>query len=105
MAAEFHVQDTGIHLRVIVTDEQGGVVPLNGGNVLSVDIVLGKPDETTITRTATFETDGSDGVVYYDTLTGDLDQDGKWSLQAYVNQNDGVFHSDITTFKVHANLK
>lgn len=105
MAAEIHVGDTGTSFVVTLKDEDGVAVDLTSVDIIQVEFVFKKPDQTTITKIASFVTDGIDGKAKYVTTSSDLDDVGRWSLQAYVKTVDGYWHSDITKFKVEANLK
>ena len=53
---------------------------------------------------AGFDSDGTDGKMYYNTVADDLDEAGSYKLQGKVAITDGTFYTDITTFKVHRNL-
>lgn len=105
MAAEIHVGDTGTKFLMTLKKEDDSIANLSGVEVTSVDFVFKKPDATTITRVTSFETNGTDGQVKYVTTSSDLSISGKWSIQAYVNTTNGVWHSNITKFDVKANLK
>ncbi len=95
------VGDTGTRLRVTVTVDD---VALDISTATVKQLVLRKPDGTAVTKTAQFETDGSDGVVYYATVTGDIDQAGRWTLQAVVTMPSWSGRSDKVNFEVEGNL-
>lgn len=103
MASEIHVGDVGTAFTATVKDEEEAVVDLSDADVLQLWFL--KPDQTTLTKTATLVTDGTDGKIRYTTQNGDLDQPGNWKVQAYVEYNGNKLHSDITRFKVHANVQ
>jgi len=63
-----------------------------------------KPDGTTVTKAASFTSDGSDGLLRYVTVDGDLDMTGAWQMQAYVEKLSWQGHSEIHYFHVHRNL-
>lgn len=101
MASEIHVGDIGTIFRVTIKDD--GVV-VNVSSVDSKVIYLQKPDGTTLTKTASYYTDGTDGIIQYVTESGDLDQAGTWQIQAKIDFGTDVFSTDIQKFKVIRNL-
>ena len=63
-----------------------------------------KPSDTVIDRNATLKDYGISGVMFYDTVAGDLDEAGLYKLQAKVIVPSGTFFTDIFSFKVHPNI-
>ena len=104
MASEIHVNDIGTRFLVTVKDGTStvDVSPAGATGVLTFK----RPDDTTIARTASTLTDGSavSGVMYYDTIAGDLNQAGLWKIQGKVTISSGTFYTDIQGFNVHCNL-
>ena len=103
MANEIHVDDIGTRFLLTVKDS-GVVVNLAPATLLQVN--FRKPDDTVVNRTGSTLLDGSiiSGVMYYDTVAGDLDQAGHYKLQGKVGLTSGTYYTDIHTFKVHCNL-
>ena len=103
---EAHVSDIGTVFRVTVYDiDSGGTTSaLNISAASTKQLIFGKPDGTTLTKTATFTTDGSNGQIEYSTVSGDLSKAGTWSLQAYIVTSGGEWRTDVGTFKVYENL-
>ena len=68
-------------------------------------ITFAKPSGATIIRTAIVTTDCvSDPILRYVTVSGDLDEVGRWSLQAYLVFPSWSGRSTIKQFTVHENL-
>lgn len=63
-----------------------------------------KPNGETIVRAGSFFTDGTDGILEYVTVDGDLDIGGDWRLQGRVIFGGWNGRSDIVKFKVFDNL-
>jgi hypothetical protein len=101
MRGEIHVDDVGTNFRVTIKDENDAAVDVS---TATVTFIFKKPDNSLITRSTTFVTDGTDGLVNYASVIGDLDQHGNWSLQAFVDYGSTEWYSDITKFKVYSNL-
>ena len=103
MASEIHVDDIGTQLKITVLDGSS-TVDLDSATLRQLE--LKKPDDTSVTRTASVFGDGSgsSGVMYYDTVAGDFDQTGHYKLQGKVSLTSGTYYTDIYTFKVHCNL-
>lgn len=103
MPSEIHQNDIGTRFLMTVKDDSD-LVNISGALSLRVDIR--KPSDTIINRSALRLNDGSaiSGVMYYDTVSGDLDEIGNYKLQGLVTLPSGTYHTDIHTFKVHCNL-
>ena len=105
--ADIHKNDIGMMFKLTVKDQDGHIVPLD--NTYAINVVFSLPDKSSMTKTALLFSDGSDGIVKYVTVAGDLSQSGRWQLQAIVTKMSGPsiltqFHSDPFKFKVAANL-
>lgn len=102
MSAEIHVGDVGTVFVFTVTNENDVAVDLSGATTKS--IIFSKPDGSTVTKSASFYTSGTDGILTYTTTTGDLDQPGNWRSQAYVILASGKWYSSFGEFAVTGNL-
>ena len=100
-ANEVRVGDIGTRFKVTLKD---GASVVSISSATTKQIILKKPDGTKLTKSATFSSDGTDGIMYYDTVSGDLDVAGVWKLQGKVVLTAGTFSTDIYSFKVHRNL-
>lgn len=78
--------------------------PLNISGATTKNIIIEKPNDTIITASGSFTTDGTDGLLYYRTVAGDLDQAGTYNVQAYLVLPDFVGYSTPVSFTVYANL-
>lgn len=104
MASEIHVGDVGTSFRPTIYD---GSTVVDLTDALTLQMIFRKPDNTTITKTATYPTGGtgSDGVIEYVSVDGDLDIAGLWKLQCYLVLCDNTkWHTDLYDFKVYYNL-
>lgn len=81
MAFEGRVGDVGTVLRITVTE---GGAPVDISSATTKQIKLRDPSGNVSTKTASFYSDGSDGIIQYTTVDGDLDEAGTWHLQAYL---------------------
>lgn len=100
-ANEIHVADTGTIIEVTIKD---GTSVVDISTATTKQILLRKEDGTVLTKTATFKTDGTDGILRYTTLVTDLTPAGHWQLQAYVVLSSGAWKTDWTSFDVWPNL-
>lgn len=98
---EIHVGDIGTVLELALTDSDG-VVDISAATVK--DITLQRPDLTTVTRAGVFVTDGTDGLLTFTTIAGDLSLDGCYNLQVYLELASWDGYSNIGLFEAHANL-
>lgn len=100
---EIHLNDIGTILEVTIRDCDD-ILDISGA--ITKQIILRKAIKpyTVVTKSAAFKTDGTDGILTYTTIDGDLDEIGNWKLQAVVELPTGKWSSDITGFKVYDNL-
>ena len=104
MASEIHKDDVGTRFLITVKDDglPVNISGVSGGSVHEVS--FRKPSDTVIDRNATLKDYGISGVMFYDTVAGDLDEAGLYKLQAKVIVPSGTFFTDIFSFKVHPNI-
>lgn len=102
---EIHVGDVGTTIRITIQDiDSIGASSILDVSNATVNIILEKPDGTSINRAASYITDGTDGLVQYITQAGDIDLQGTWSIQVQVNTLSGSWKSSVGTFKVYSNI-
>ena len=102
---EIHIGDVGTTIRITIQDvDSTGVSSVLDVSNATVNIILGKPDGTSISRATSYVTDGTDGLVQYITQAGDIDLQGTWSIQVQVNTLSGSWKSSVGTFKVYSNI-
>jgi len=99
MASEIHKDDIGTRFLITVKDDglPVNISGVSGGSVHQVS--FRKPSDTVIDRNATLKDYGISGVMFYDTVAGDLDEAGLYKLQAKVIVPSGTFFTDIFSFK------
>ena len=102
MTDEIHLNDVGTVFKITIKDQDGSVVDVSSASVKQ--IWLGKPKGGKLTKTAEFDTDGTDGVIKYTSISGDLNVTGTWEIQAHVTTPAGTWHSTIDTFEVKNNI-
>jgi len=94
-----YLNDIGTAIRLTIKDQDGNIIDVSGSTVRTLK--CDKPGTATnISRNMVFFTDGSDGIVEYITIDGDLDTIGLWELQAYVEMPGGKWHTAETTMRV-----
>ena len=97
-----HVNDVGTIFKSTILDEDGDVVDIS--SLISATISFKKPNDIKIDRTPTLYTDGTDGILSYVTVSGDINMNGLWSLQVVANLSGGTYYTDIYDFRVERNL-
>jgi hypothetical protein len=98
---EIHVGDIGTIFRCTIYDD---TTIVNIAPATSLKIIFKLPDTTVIEKTAELYTNGSDGILQYTTISGDLSLAGNWSMQAEITMSTGKWRSDIVKFHVYENL-
>lgn len=92
------LNDLGTSLQITVTEDD---VAVDISAATGRAIILKKPDGTTSEKTATLLTDGTDGIVAYSTVTGDIDQLGIWDYRAKITFSaTQVYYSIAKQFTV-----
>jgi hypothetical protein len=102
-SAEIHVGDIGTELRLVVYNQDGSVMD-NLGSSTQTHFWISKPNGEVLDVDADLYTDGTDGILTYTTVDGDVDVAGIYKIQAVVTFSAGLYHSSIQTFRVHSNL-
>ena len=100
-ADEIHFGDVNTQFQQTIKD---GTAIVDVSAATTKEIKLKGPTGVTKVKTASFLTDGIDGVITYNTVANDLDEIGLWEIQSRVVVAGGDFHSDVGRFEVHANL-
>ncbi len=98
---EIHKDDVGTTLKTIL---KNGSSIVDISSATTKNIILGKPDGTSETKSGSFTTNGTDGQLEYITIATDLDQCGWWKIQSYIVMASGEWKSDIGNFEVHKNI-
>jgi hypothetical protein len=101
VAVDIHLNDFGTQFLVTVKDQDDAPIDASGATIRFYFL---KPDKTTLTKTGSLYTDGTDGQVYYTAESGVLDDVGGWQLQVRVHKTGQQFSSDVESFKVCPNL-
>jgi hypothetical protein len=96
-------QMNDIKVRLILTIQEDDA-DLDISAATSISIIVKKPNGDSNTYTASFFTDGTDAKIYYDTVSGDLDQSGMYRTQGLIELNGGTYYTSIKSFKIHCNL-
>lgn len=94
--------DKGISLRLRVRDNDGNVINISGATTKT--LYFNKPDNTTTSKTASFYTDGTDGIVSYTTETDFLDTIGIWEIEVHLVIGAGSFRSTKVKFRVEETI-
>jgi len=100
--ATARVGDIGFIIEHLVTTN--GVAPRDISGATLTEFHARTPAGVTKTWTAVFTTDGSDGLLRYTTIAGDLDEAGDWLIQAYVEDGGTELHSTSGKLVVGAAL-
>jgi hypothetical protein len=101
-ADEVHIGDVGTIFQLTVKDQDNDVVDISVASTLN--IIFRKPNGTNVTKTAVLTGDGTDGKMQYTTVADDLDDDGLWKLQGFVDFGTTEWYTDVIRFTVYRNL-
>lgn len=101
MSSEAHVGDIGTQL-IMTVKEEGVAVDISTATQLI--LYMRKPNGVTYTLTPSFYTDGTDGIIKYLTVDGDLNAPGTYKLQAKIVIGGSTYSSSVLSFIVHCNI-
>jgi hypothetical protein len=99
MQQTIRINDEGTTIRGTIYDETDTVVDISTATVKQFR--LRKPDKTFVSKTATFSAGGTDGRIQYTLVAGDIDQAGRWEIEAYVEMPSGKWYSQTNEFFVN----
>lgn len=95
---EVHKGDIGTKFLVTINEDD---LPVDISTASVKKIITKDPDGTIVEHDAAFETDGSDGKIYWiTTLITDLAVTGEWEIEARIEMGGGTWSSSIDTFQV-----
>lgn len=98
------MQGSTVTLVVEVPDQDGNPVNIAGASELTIYLTrprVGNAAPVTLTKTATLDTNGTDGAMKYTTTTGDLNVPGEWKISAYVACANYTGSTPEASFVVH----
>lgn len=95
--SDLHVGDIGTTLTITV-EEDGVAVDLSTSTAKSIRFQ--KPSGDTAAVTPAFGSDGSDGILEYEFVDGDLDEAGTWEMQVIMTFGTDVWSTTKSTFRV-----
>lgn len=94
------VGDYGQTGRLTVNDIDEGTAANISGYTNTIQMIFTDPSGNETTKTASFTTDGSDGVVEYTIESGLIDEAGVWQVRAKVQSATAVLTSEQHRFYV-----
>jgi hypothetical protein len=98
-----HVNDVGTLITLTVMD--GTASALNISSATVKQMWLKKPDNTTLLKSASFVTDGSNGQIKYALESSDVSLAGMYEVQAYVEMASASYHGSRASFQVYPNVR
>ena len=104
MSEDLHVGDIGVQVKLTILDDNDTDSVVDLSSATSLDISIRKPDGTLLSVVGSLYTDGTDGIIYYTIVLGDLDQPGVYKIQATISIGVSSYNSNILSFKVLCNL-
>lgn len=103
MACEIHVDDLGTEFRVTIVNCDNAAIDISQASVR--DIIIVKPSGTKMTKNLVpFFTDGTDGILNYTIIAGDLDEIGPHRIQGKITLAGGSWYSSTDNFDTVPNL-
>ena len=100
-----HKGDVGTLFRFRTVDGDGNVVDISSATEIKFRFEKSGRDPVVFEVTGEFATDGSDGIIQYKTVSGDIDVEGYWRVQAFMSYPDNQYHTSKVAFSVWENLE
>ena len=94
-----HVDDFGWLAQLTIVQDD---VAVDISSYTTRQFVFRKPDATEVTKTAVFDSDGTDGVLDYTVEDGLIDATGYWGVRAVLTKANAELTSDTVLFRVAA---
>ena len=102
-AGEIHKGDYGTVFKATILDSNAVVVDVSAATLLQFTFY--RADRSKLIVTPVFTNTGTDGLIQYTSVSGDVNSAGQWKLQGYVETDaNHHYYSDIQSFKVYENL-
>lgn len=98
-----HVADVGLVLEVLYL-KPDGVTPEPIDAATTNEIKLRDPEGVVTTHTASFSTNGTDGLARIVTSASTLSKKGSWDIQGHLIAPGVEWHSEEGSFTVRGNL-
>jgi hypothetical protein len=92
-----HVGDIGAVIRLTVYEDGS---PKDISSASPKQVKIRKPDGSVTTKTASFTATGTDGQLQCVTSSGDLDQEGRYSVSAYMTIGSWTGYTSPAAFGV-----
>lgn len=101
-----HLNDYGTQLKIQIVEcdpNTGLDVAVDLSAAITLQIILKPPVAASSTKTALVLTPpGTDGWIYYTTQIGDINEVGRWKIQAYAAWANGAWRTAVSSFPVEA---
>lgn len=98
---DVHINDVGTIFLITIKE---GASAVDISSATTKQLIYKKKDGTVFTVDADWFTDGTDGILEYVTLEGEINQLGKWSVQPYLELPNWTGHTAKIDFRVGAIL-
>lgn len=93
----------GATIRITVADPDGNALDISTCTRTN-NLYLRSPTNRVLIKTPTFVTDGTNGQIEYDTISGDLDVAGNWRAQFKLVMGGDTIPTSVTNFPVESNI-
>lgn len=100
--SEIHIGDYNTLFKATIKDQDDNVVDISSAT--SKYLIFEDPQCNIYTKVASLYTDGTDGIIKYNSESGLFNIGGIWQIQGQVSYSDGSWYSDISEFRVRDNL-
>lgn len=98
MPSYIRVGDYGTAINITIKDQDENPVDISSASDLALSFI--KPDQTILSKSGIFVSDGTDGRLRYTIIDGDIDMAGIWEIEANIVMPSGNYTSDQYEFRV-----
>ena len=93
----------GSTIQLTIVSQSGTAVDISTATLTSA-LFMRAPSGVVLTKTPSFSTDGTDGIIVYDTISGDLSEHGQWKVQFRLVMGGDTIPSTVVPIQVDPNI-
>lgn len=103
MAEPLRVGAIGATIQIEITDQAGAAIDISTATLTNA-LYIRRPDNSTVNVSPSFVNSGTDGLIYYDTISGTLSLPGEYRVQFVLVMGGDTIPCNPVIIPVEANI-
>ena len=103
MAEPLRVGAIGATIQLNITDQDGAALDISTATLTS-NLYIRRPSNSVVSVTPSFVSSGTDGQIYYDTISGTLTEPGSYTVQFKLVMGGDTIPCNPVTIPVEPNI-